>query len=101
VRAGATRDDVAAAARPALAPAGLEWQADLIHHTDLETDGGYRTPGDQAEPLPEGSVATLRLELELPGGSRAVLADTLVMEGGTGRCLTDGLPGPVITTDAA
>jgi Xaa-Pro aminopeptidase len=101
VRAGATRDDVTAAARPALAPTGLEWQADLIHHTDLETDGGYRTSGDQAEPLPDGSVVTLRLELELPGGSRAVLADTLVLEGDTGRCLTEGLPGPVIITDAA
>ena len=101
VRVGATRDNVAAAVRPALASSGLEWQADLIHHTDLETDGGYRTAADEAEPLPDGSVVTLRLELELPGGSRAVLADTLLLEGATGRCLTEGLPGPVIITDAA
>ena len=101
LRAGATRERIAAAAQPALAGSGLGWQLDLIHHTDLETDGGYRTDRQRAEPLPDGSVVTLRLELELPDGSEAALADTFLVQRDAAGCLTSGLPGPVMTAEAA
>jgi hypothetical protein len=101
LRAGATRDHIAAAAQPALTGSGLGWQLDLIHHTDLETDGGYRTSRQRAEPVPDRSVVTLRLELELPGGSSAALADTFLVAAGSADCLTSGPSGPVNTDEAA
>src|SRR6202012_1611443 len=74
--AGATPAAVREAAGGALAALGPEARADLIQHTDLETDGGYRYRGDGAEPLADGAVVTLRVELGLPDGSTAGLADT-------------------------
>jgi hypothetical protein len=94
--AGVTADRVRGAAQDALAPLDLDWRVDLIHHTDLETEGGYRYPQDIARPLADGSVVTLRLELGLPGGSDAVLADTFQVGPGTAACLTSAA-GPVIS----
>lgn len=85
---GVTGEQVRAAIGGPLAPAGLGWRADLIDHTDLETDGGYRSAADIGEPLADASVFALRLELDLPDGSSAVLADTFEVDGGTARCLT-------------
>jgi hypothetical protein len=85
---GVTGEQVRAAVDGALAPTGLGWRVDLIDHTDLETDGGYRSAAGIGEPLADASVFALRLELDLPDGSSAVLADTFEVDGGTARCLT-------------
>lgn len=85
---GVTGDQVRAAIGGPLTPTGLGWRADLVDHTDLETDGGYRSAADMGEPLADASVFALRLELDLPDGSSAVLADTFEVDGGTARCLT-------------
>ena len=95
--AGVTADLVRGAAQDALAPLDLDWRVDLIHHTDLETEGGYRYPQDTVRPLTDGSVVTLRLELGLPDGSDAVLADTFQVGPGTASCLTSAAAGPVIS----
>jgi Xaa-Pro aminopeptidase len=97
---GVTAAQVRRAATDALAPLGLDWRADLIHHTDLETEGGYRYPRDAAQPLTDGSVVTLRLELALADGSDAVLADTFQIRSGTPSCLTSSAAGPVISAGA-
>jgi hypothetical protein len=77
--------------------AGLpEARVDLIQHTDLETDGGYRYRADAAEPFADGAVVTLRVELGLPDGSTAVLADTYQAGPGTADCLTAAAAGPVL-----
>jgi Xaa-Pro aminopeptidase len=92
--AGATPAQVRDAGLSALAALGPDARADLIQHTDLETDGGYRYPADGAEPLADGAVVTLRVELGLPDGSTAVLADTYQAGAGTAACLT-AAAGPV------
>jgi hypothetical protein len=105
--AGVTADHVRDAAGAALAPLGPGARVDLIQHTDLETDGGYRSPQDAAQPLTDGAVVTLRVELGLADGSDAVLADTFqIGSGQTGSghigaaaaaCLTSAAAGPVIS----
>jgi hypothetical protein len=84
------------AAGGALAALGPDARVDLIQHTDLETDGGYRYRADAAEPLADGAVVTLRVELGLPDGSTAVLADTYRAGPGTADCLTAAAAGPVL-----
>jgi Xaa-Pro aminopeptidase len=86
--AGVTPAAVCAAGRAALAAFGPDARVDLIQHTDLETDGGYRYQADGAVPLADGAVVTLRVELGLTDGSTAVLADTYQAGAGTAACLT-------------
>lgn len=93
---GVTPAAVRDAGGDALAPLGPGARVDLIQHTDLETDGGYRYPADAAEPLADGAVVTLRVELGLPDGSTAVLADTYQAGPGTADCLTLAAAGPVL-----
>jgi hypothetical protein len=95
--AGVTAGQVSDAAKESLAPLRPDWRADVIHHTDLETEGGYRHPQDAAQPLADGSVVTLRLELGLGDGSDAVVADTFRIGGGAAACLTAEPGGPVIS----
>ena len=71
-----------------------------MQHTDLETDGGYRYRADGAEPLADGAVVTLRVELGLADGSTAVLADTYQAGAGTATCLTSAAAGPVLGVGA-
>ncbi len=92
--AGVTPAAVGSAGRVVLAALGPDARVDLIQHTDLETDGGYRYPADGAEPLADGAVVTLRVELGLPDGSTAVLADTYEAGAGQVTCLT-AAAGPV------
>ena len=103
--AGVTPAAVCAAGRAALAAFGTDLstgaRVDLIQHTDLETDGGYRYRADSAEPLADGAVVTLRVELGLPDGSTAVLADTYEAGPGTASCLTSAAAGPVISASEA
>ena len=94
--AGATPAAVGSAGRAALVELGPDARVDVIQHTDLETDGGYRYPADGAEPLADGAVVTLRVELGLPDGSTAVLADTYSAGAGTATCLTAAAAGPVL-----
>ena len=100
--AGATAAAVRDAGRAALAAAlGPDARVDLIQHTDLETDGGYRYQADGAEPLADGAVVTLRVELGLADGSTAVLADTYRAGAGTAACLTAAAAGLVLKAAAA
>ena len=99
--AGVTAGQVSDAARGEMAPLGPHWRVDLIQHTDLETEGGYRYPRDAARPLASGSFVTLRLELGLAGGSGAVLADTFEVTPETAACLTSAAAGPVISAGPA
>jgi hypothetical protein len=94
---GVTAGQVRGAAHAALAPLGPDWRLDVIDHTDLETEGGYRYPQDTARPLADGSVVTLRLELGLADGSHALLADTFLVGPGAASCLTSAAAGPVIS----
>jgi hypothetical protein len=94
--AGATPAAVGDTGRAALAALGPDARVDLVQHTDLETDGGYRYPADGAEPLADGAVVTLRVELGLPDGATAVLADTYQAGAGTAACLTAAAAGPVL-----
>jgi hypothetical protein len=98
--AGATPAAVRDAGRAALAALGPDARVDLIQHTDLETDGGYRYQADSAAPLADGAVVTLRVELGLPDGSTAVLADTYQAGAGTAACLTAAAAGPVLNVAA-
>lgn len=98
--AGATPAAVGDAGRAALAVLGPDARVDLIQHTDLETDGGYRYQADGAEPLADGAVVTLRVELGLADGSTAVLADTYQVGAGTAACLTAVAAGPVLSVGA-
>jgi hypothetical protein len=98
--AGATPAAVHEAAGGALAALGPDARVDLIQHTDLETDGGYRYRDDGAEPLADGAVVTLRVELGLADGSTAVLADTYQAGPGTATCLTSAAAGPVLSVGA-
>jgi hypothetical protein len=98
--AGATAAAVRAAGRAALAALGPDARVDLMQHTDLETDGGYRYLADGAEPLADGAVVTLRVELGLADGSAAVLADTFEVGSATAACLT-AAAGPVLGVGAA
>lgn len=94
---GVARADLAAAAAAPLAALGPEfsWELDVVHHTDLETGGEYRLPGESEEPLPAGSVFSLSLALYGPGGGRACLADTFHMESAGASCLTEAAGHPV------
>ena len=98
--AGATPAAVREAGRAALAALGPDARVDLMQHTDLETDGGYRYRADGAEPLADGAVVTLRVELGLADGSTAVLADTYQAGAGTAACLTSAAAGPVLGVGA-
>ena len=99
--AGATPAAVRGAGRAALAALGPDARVDLIQHTDLETDGGYRYQADGEEPLADGAVVTLRAELGLADGSTAVLADTYQADAGTATCLTSAAAGPVLKVATA
>ncbi|MGH3212157.1 MAG: hypothetical protein ACRDNO_30785 [Trebonia sp.] len=99
--AGVTPAAVRDAGRAALSALGSDARVDLVQHTDLETDGGYRYQSDDAEPLTDGAVVTLRVELCLADGSTAVLADTYQVGPGTADCLTSAAAGPVLHVDPA
>jgi hypothetical protein len=99
--AGATPAAVRGAGRAALAALGPDARVDLIQHTDLETDGGYRYQADGEEPLADGAVVTLRVELGLDDGSTAVLADTFQVGSATAVCLTAAAAGPVLNVAVA
>jgi hypothetical protein len=99
--AGATPAAVGDAGRAALAALGPDARVDLIQHTDLETDGGYRYQTDGAAPLADGAVVTLRVELGLADGSTAVLADTFEVGSTTAACLTGAAAGTVPGVGAA
>lgn len=85
---GSDRGQVAGAATQALADVTGQWRLDLMQHTDIETNGGYRTAEQASAPVSAGDVVGLRLELDLPGGTQAVLADTYVVDDDRSRCLT-------------
>jgi hypothetical protein len=70
----------------------LPWRIDLIHHTDLETRGDYRLPGEETNLVQSGSVVGLRLEVTFIDGTQAVIADTFAISDNTATCLTKGLP---------
>jgi Xaa-Pro aminopeptidase len=97
---GATPAAVRDAGRAALAALGSDAWIDLVQHTDLETDGGYRYQADGAAPLADGAVVTLRVELGLADGSTAVLADTYQAGSTTAACLTAAAAGPVLDIGA-
>ncbi|NNN19380.1 MAG: hypothetical protein HKL84_05945 [Acidimicrobiaceae bacterium] len=101
IRPGVTIAQVASAVQGCLASTGLGWKVDLIQHTDIETEAGYRSIHEAAASVGEGSVAALRLELELPDGSTAVLADTYLIRGEDTEVLTSPLPGIVSGINAA
>jgi len=98
--AGVTPAAVRDAGRAALVAFGPDARVDLIQHTDLETDGGYRYRADGGAPLADGAVVTLRVELGLADGSTAVLADTYEAGAGTAACLTAAAAGPVLNVAA-
>jgi hypothetical protein len=104
IAAGVTPAAGREAAADALAALGPDARLDLIQHTDLETDGGYRYRADAAEPLADGAVVTLRAELGLPDGSTAVVADTYQAAPGRADNLTAiplaGQAGPVLRVTA-
>lgn len=76
----------------AMAGEPIPWRIDLIHHTDLETRGDFRTPAETEAPVRSGAVAGLRLEFTLPDRSRAVVADTFLIDDNGSQRLTSGLP---------
>lgn len=86
----------AAAAHLAGLPVAGSWQVECLHHTDLETGGGYRYPDERDLPLPDGAVVSLSVSLRFDQGQRAVVADTYLVRGTGAECLTGGLPGPVL-----
>ncbi|MGH9104073.1 MAG: M24 family metallopeptidase [Acidimicrobiales bacterium] len=96
LRPGATCREVQDELSDALDGLAGSCSVDLLHHTDLETDGGFRRAEESSLRLEEGSVAALRMELDLPGGSRAVVCDTYEIGADGARCLTSAVPGPVV-----
>lgn len=86
----------AAAAHLAGLPVAGPWQVECLHHTDLETGGGYRYPAERDLPLPDGAVVSLSVSLRFDQGQRVVVADTYLVGGTGAECLTGGLPGPVL-----
>lgn len=80
------------AAGAALNGSAIPWRIDLIHHTDLETGGDYRLPGEEAKPVHAGSVVGLRLEFAFADGTHAVMADTFEIRDDGARRLTKALP---------
>jgi len=96
LRSGADRKQLADAAGGVLNGSGLAWRIDLIHHTDLESCGEYRLPGEDNLPAEAGNVAALRLELALPDGSYAVVSDTYLIQEAGAENLTASLPAAVV-----
>ncbi|EPZ43599.1 aminopeptidase P family N-terminal domain-containing protein [Alicyclobacillus acidoterrestris] len=70
----------------------LSWKLDLIHHTDIETQGDYRLPDELDKPIPAGSVVGLRLVCTFADGTEAVMADTFAVEEYGANRLTGDLP---------
>ncbi|WP_206915488.1 aminopeptidase P family N-terminal domain-containing protein [Alicyclobacillus suci] len=70
----------------------LSWKVDLVHHTDLETQGDYRLPEELDKPIPAGSVVGLRLVCSFADGTEAVMADTFAVEEHGANRLTGDLP---------
>ena len=95
IRPGVTIAQVTTAVKQSLGSTDLGWKVDLIQHTDIETEAGYRSMHEAVAPIGEGSVAALRLELELPDGSTAVLADTYLIRSEDTEVLTSPLHGVV------
>lgn len=95
LRAGVGADQVRAAMSGPMAAFGGPWRVGLVHHTDLETGGGYLLEEERVAPVADGAVAAMRLELSLADGSQAVVADTYEIRASGARPLTAGLPGPV------
>lgn len=92
LRSGVDALKVRAAVKTALQGSNLKWQADLIHHPDLETGGDYRLPGEDQRPLQAGAVAALRLAFKFDDGSFGVCADTYQVTDGGAQRLTSAIP---------
>lgn len=92
LRAGIDVAGLRKAAGTLLGDSAASWRIDIIHHTDLETGGDYRLPGEEENPVQAGSVVTMRLELAFSDGTRAVAADTFEIHVQGSICLTKGLP---------
>jgi hypothetical protein len=86
--AGVDLGKLRAAASKVLDGKEIFWEADLIHHTDLETQGDYRLPGEESHPVQEGSVVALRLVFTIADGNQAVLTDTFLILKNGATCLT-------------
>jgi hypothetical protein len=92
LKAGVVVSQLREAVAEQLASSKFPWKVDLIHHTDLETRGDYRLPGEETNAVQAGAVVGLRLEVTFADGTQAVIADTFVISDNTATCLTKGLP---------
>ena len=68
-----------AAIGAALPEKGINWAAEIIHHTDLETNGDFRLGGDVDGNIQAGAVVGMRLEFNFDDGTQAVTADTFLI----------------------
>jgi creatinase/prolidase-like protein len=82
VAPGAAATAPVAAAEEALTglPDGAVGQAAVVHQADLSTGGDYADP---AEPLPDGAVVVVGVELLFPDGGRVAVTETVQV--GTGQ----------------
>ena len=92
LRAGVDVAQLRLAAAALLTGRSIPWRLDLIHHTDLETGGDYRLPGEESSVVKAGSVVGLRLEFAFADGSHAVAADTFEIGSAGASRLTQVLP---------
>lgn len=89
---GATEEAVREQAAPFLAASGVPWCLDLLQHVDVECNGGYRLPDQRSTRFAAGSVASLRLVLDLPDGSQAAAGDTYLLGASGAERLTGEMP---------
>ncbi len=92
LKAGVAISQLREAAAEQLTGSTFLWRIDLIQHTDLETRGDYRLPGEETNLIQAVSVVCLRLEVTFSEGTQAVIADTFAISDNAVTCLTKGLP---------
>ena len=78
------RDAISAA----LPDSSIKWAVDIIHHTDLETNGDFRLDAEAGQSIQAGAVAGMRLVFNFDGGAQAVIADTFLITNDGAECLT-------------
>ncbi|MEH7252247.1 aminopeptidase P family N-terminal domain-containing protein [Neobacillus niacini] len=89
LRAGIDIEKLRKAVTEVLKDEDIKWKIDLIHHTDLETHGDYRLTGEEVNPVENGSVVGMRLQINFGDGSTAVMADTFLIKKDSAECLTN------------
>lgn len=92
LKSGVTIGQLRETAAKQITDSTLVWRLDVIHHTDLETRGDYRLPGEETNSIQTGSVVGLRLEVTFADGTQGVIADTFAIADNAATCLTKGLP---------